>query len=187
MICSVIIPTRKRPSRLLACVESVWKTVKDRAQVEIIVRMSRDDEASQKVIPKLTELGCLVIVGQVLDRYDLHNQAIDEAVAKSSGQWTFGLPDDSVILGPCDWVAQLAGTPAKTFVIPGIHENGGSCYAHDAACGVFAAPVRCWEPYVGLPVPLPPDTGIRMALLGNGWKYNWFEGLTYHHFNEPHV
>jgi hypothetical protein len=91
------------------------------------------------------------------------------------------------LLGPCDWVFQLACTPPKTFVIPAIHENGGSCYAHDLGCGVFAAPTRCWEPYVGLPVPMPPDTGIREALLGNGWRAAWFEGLTYHHFNEAHV
>lgn len=187
-VVSIAIPTRKRPKPLMAAVRSVWATVKKRDNAEVIVRCSNDDEATIKLVPELHELGCKVIVGDVLKGYQNHCAVLDEAFANATGNWVCGPSDDSELLDSGNWIAQLEKLPLSGVIaLPEIHQLGSSTYRQDMACPLLIIPRDCWKKLGEEIIPYPADTGLFRLLRGAKWRTEFLKGLTWHHHNLPHV
>lgn len=92
-ICSILIPSRNRPQALQAAIDSFLATAADPSQVEIIVRVHDDDEATLEWAKNRAK-GIRVIVGDTDDGYGSLSEFVNCMAAVSKGDWIWPAADD---------------------------------------------------------------------------------------------
>jgi hypothetical protein len=97
---SVLLPSRRRPEKLLRCVTSLGS----HPNVEIIVGLDNDDATHPDAARALRErFGIEAIVGP---RAKTLGALVNDLAARSAGKYLFFLGDDNVIGSP-DWPARI--------------------------------------------------------------------------------
>jgi hypothetical protein len=117
-LCSVLIPSRARPERLLAAIRSVWST----PDVEVLVRLDSDDltattpdlTTNHTLIDELEAIGVRVLVGERKSGYDSLIHFYAELSAIATAPWIWIMNDDAHIANAVD-VVDVDVTPTVPF------------------------------------------------------------------------
>lgn len=139
MLCSVLIPSRKRFDQLLKCIESVYQSadMEDMtAQFEVIVRFHKSDLEARDRITELDQFSEIdAIWGEDHNGYQSLGQFWYELVQVAQGDWVWHINDDMTIatLSDCKWNIELSKVPdMKHLVQPQWHNLNTSHYGNDA-------------------------------------------------------
>ncbi len=96
---SVLIPSRKRPEKLLRAIDSLKDQT--RRRLEIIVGLD-DDDPTARQLPPIE--GVQYVIGP---RPRTLGSLLNTLAAQSTGQWLMGLADEYVITCESDWIAEV--------------------------------------------------------------------------------
>ena len=185
MLCSVLIPTRRRVSGLTRAIASLCQTA-DPANFDVRLRVDDDDGQTLAALSTLTALyrNLFVSIGPRENGYTSLGKFITELAAQSQAAWVTMLDDDVTLEGK-GWDTQLAALPltgmlaAPEFYHLGPSRYGsGSCAGPSYVTGWFA-PNGCWLPEtIGVPV----DAWMQSTLVRQrGWRVATLAGITYNH------
>ena len=182
MICSILIPSRKRVERLKACIASFFSTASG-SDWDIRIRLDDDDRESLKALPELQE-HCFnriaVSVGERLG-WDRIEEYYLELSGSTTARWIWFFNDDAVVEGSA-WDNKLAAVPAKGFIVqPEIHRLGGSSYPRDPRAPFVIVPNRVWEEFGLTQIPHPNDVALPALLREHGWQTAFLPGIGIHH------
>ena len=116
---SILIPTFRRPKLLLRAVHSAFALAAEPDNIEVIVRVSHNDETGLDLIGKIPQHNTRVILGPQLNGYmDLH-RLTTECAALSTGAWLMAFNDDAYF-DSRDWDLILPNPEGKRLVFPKI-------------------------------------------------------------------
>lgn len=181
MICSVLIPTRKRVDRLIECINSIRET-SNIYEVEILLRIDDDDTETISVFHSLRDPNCICIIrprGKLgyFSNADYYNELADI----SKGDWIWIMNDDITVLG-AGWDEQLKSIPTEGFIVHAeFHKLNNSLYVNDADGVAPIVPRGCWAKLGYDKIPYPPDAALNQMCRNNGWVSKFLTGITVHH------
>lgn len=180
MLCSVLIPSRKRTTKLMRCVRSIVESTPDK-NYEMLFRFDSDDLESIALGPELLQVAnnAQIFIGPRLGyaALDLGYYSGLEERAQADFVWIVG--DDMVAEG--DWMIELRKVPKTGYIVqPATSTLGESTYprAHAQAFPIF--PRFCWKQFAN-EFPRPFDTAGDALLKRHGWQTWFLEGVTLHH------
>lgn len=176
---SILIPSRKRFSKLIACITSIVAATKE-DDYEILLRLDDDDADTLKHVHLLPNRPHLRIeVGPREQGYGSISKFVEEMERAAYGTWIWQGNDDMRVYG--DWLTELKKVPTSGYIVqPEISRLGGSTY-HMAEGQAFPiVPRLCWKKYQPT-FPACFDTDIDRLLRGNGWKTWFLKGVTFWH------
>jgi hypothetical protein len=183
MICSAIIPTRKRLPRLLVTLDSLVATANDPSQIEAVLRVDDDDEETKTQFPKDKYPWVKMVIGSRYEGYNSMGKFVTEASREASGKWSLLIDDDSWLVGK-GWDSQLSQLPTDGWVaMAEYYHLGGSNYINTQGCpvGLFF-PTRFWERFGIQEIPCPADEAMRsLAVDCHKWQVKFLVGITYRH------
>ena len=184
LICSVLIPSRARPRRLLASVASLLET-SDPGSAEILVRIDDDDAASLAIVPDLEEIGVRVSVGARGRGYEQLACFYDDLARLAEAPWIWVMNDDARVVGR-GWNRLLRALPLDGRVAQAeIYQLGMSRYRHCEGNAFPIVPTRAWQ-RIGHPVAQGPiDTWIDQISRGAGWSTAFLDGVEVVHDRDP--
>jgi glycosyltransferase involved in cell wall biosynthesis len=180
MLCSILIPSRGRPWRLIECINSIKAC--STGEVEILIAADEDDVetlavavAERKLSPNL-HVFALEHGNGWLDNHLRFTHLAEQA----KGAWAWMFNDDCTLTG--DWCAALQEIPMEGFIVhPEYHQLNQSVYQHDATSGFPCVPNRCWERF-GFKTQLhPTDKFLNDVCRDRGWKTAFLKGVTVRH------
>jgi hypothetical protein len=97
MLCSILIPSRKRFNLLLRSIKSIIASAKGK-DFEIIVRLHNDDYESLGRQGELGRFGMVrVIGGETLNGYASLNEFFNELEPEAKGDWRWHINDDMTV------------------------------------------------------------------------------------------
>lgn len=189
MLCSVLIPSRKRFDKLLKCIESVYAHAASSelfSGFEIIVRFHKSDSEARERCVELDRFEELsAIWGEDLAGYHSLGTFYHELIEVASGKWCWHLNDDMVVMSTAGfkWNEMLYQVKESAALVqPEIHQLNNSVYVFDKAGPApihprNAALCRMLEK-CGPAV----DAGIYHELaVVRGWPVKFLEGIGVHH------
>lgn len=180
---TIMIPTRKRPSRLLRTIHTLYETATD-DKFNVIIRADDDDEITPRIAHPLLKYPRLEMkYGPRLGYHmlDAGYYAGMEEAAQTHWVWIAG--DDMLVEG--DWMGEMKKVPLHGYIVqPEFSRLGHSIYerAEGQAFPIF--PKHCWKPY-SEKFPVPFDTAGSDLLLAHGWETWFLEGVTMWHDRPP--
>lgn len=180
MICSCLVPSRKRYDRLKALVESIRLHAEgvEGEDYEILCRSDEDDPITENTCLHLN-VHCLV--GSRYGGWKDNNRMFGELAEIAKGYWIWILNDDMIVQGT-GWDTKLSEAPkANTIVQPSVHRLGGSSYPKDDAGPAPIVPNKCWLEWGMKEIPQPSDTMFAMNARKRGWRTHFLEGITIWH------
>lgn len=193
ILCTIIIPSRGHPEKLLLSVDAFYRNSKDARRVEVLVRADDDDPATIAAIPQVEAIheNTKVHVGPRHDGYLSIGRHVSELSALSRGQWVSQMDDDMTLDGD-GWDNLLAEVPldGKLVVHPEFYWLGKSRYG-SGSCGVVApfVPNGCWRQYGIETLASPVDQDLHdLLVVKHGWGGFLLKGITCNHShwnNEP--
>lgn len=184
-ICSILIPTRKRPVALMDCLQSIHDSVDDLRKVEICVRYDQDDDETHVIRARNFPFVRHWVRGPRFNGYYSLNKFYTELAMASKGRWVFLLNDDCQIFG--DWIDDLAKVQTTGFIVhPQRYQVGDSMYEKPSITTCPIVPNYSWHS-VGLnEIPAVTDAHLVEFMQNvNGWKPTWLPGLHLKHARYP--
>lgn len=128
ILCSICIPSRKRPEGLRLCIEQIAACTSKPDRVEFIVRADEDDIETISFLDDTFEIhGCLIepIIGPRLqcDYADMVSNLLMECIAVARGRWIWIMNDDAGVMPQSrGWDEKLAHVePYRTLVSPEVN------------------------------------------------------------------
>jgi len=192
VLCSVLIPTRKRPARLAETVNSIVATAADPSRLEILLRVDNDDDDTLKFHGQLIGLGFRhrmrigVTVGARGNGYaDLHLY-YDALARVAQGRWIHVMNDDARIVSDgrhLPWDVQLAALASSGIIVqPEIYGLNASGYRHCEGGAFPWVPNQSWRQFGHEHIGSPVDTWLDQVLhVCGGWKTHFLAGVTVQH------
>jgi glycosyltransferase involved in cell wall biosynthesis len=144
---SIVLPSRKRPKELTACIDSIYDNARDRSSFEVIVRVDDDDNVTAKIIPALEKRGVRVITGKRGRGYIEMVNFVDDATQVANTDWIWQLNDDGKI-DSANWDDKMRECTKQfpdAILVPEIHRLGGSVYKNDKECPFMAYRKQLWD------------------------------------------
>lgn len=176
--CAVLIPSRARPDRLKKTLDSVFATVNDVANIEVILRFDDDDKATLDCLEDFKKYPeTQIIIGPRKAGWATLNLFYEEMAAVAKSTWIWVMNDDAFFEGK-DWDLKLAEVPTTGFLVqPELYQLGFSKY-YDVEGGAFPVmPNLCWKQWVEI-IPDPIDIKIDELLrIQNGWQSYFLKGI----------
>lgn len=177
MLASFLLPTRKRPEKLLRAVRSIFDSAWDKTNAEVCIRMHSDDTETIAMIPRLLAMGQVRIhVGKPRD-YQPQGVLYDEALAVANGNWVTWFNDDCVIFGR-GWDPVLHDAGERAIALWEYHKLGGSLYHFDKGCPFFFMPRDSWG---DTKFRERGDTTLWQWYKDQAWEVKWLLGMTCFH------
>lgn len=184
MLCSILIPTRGRPQRLLKTLESIRETTVNRTEVETVVRYDYDDEETIAAVGEFWKFPNTRCIGGPRPERgwaDL-NKVYDElAHYAPAAAWLWIMNDDAWFErhgdGP-SWDQQLRDIPIPGFIVQPEHSQLGFSKYVNVEGGPFPlVPNGCWKPeWSGFADPI--DVKLDELLRGQrGWQTHFLQGF----------
>lgn len=184
MLCSAIIPTRRRVERLRKTIGSLKQTASRPQDIEVVVRVDSDDSQTIAQIPALDNgLGVKAVIGPRLSGYRSMGQFVTEAVDVAAGKWVFLIDDDAWLEGQ-GWDDQLRSVPMSGYIAQAEFYHLGESRYGSGSCGPVGmfVPNKCWEPLGYQAMASPVDQFWHDLLVKmNGWQTVLLRGITYRH------
>jgi hypothetical protein len=184
-LCSILIPSRKRPAALLKAIRSIRHTVKDQRRISIAVRYDNDDDETAQFRVANPKAADAWICGPRLNGYFSLNKFYTELALISPAKWVWLFNDDCQIEG--DWIDDLARIPiGGAMVHPIRYQIGESMYVQHAPTTCPIVPNQCWKHFGMSEVPGVTDVHLSELLINiHGWKNEWLPGLHLIHERYP--
>lgn len=186
MICSVLIPSRGRPDRLVKAIDSLYKSVSDPDQIEIILKLDNDDLENVPFSFFKNLKYSKIIISDRRKGYDSLGDFYQEMSDVALGDWVWIYNDDVTIefseTGK-RWDEQLKEFPLSGIIL---HPECFRIYNQvhfDYVGGPFpVVPTNCWKKF-GHPIPSlePIDHWMHYMLLDDGWITKFIKGISLHH------
>lgn len=187
ILCSILLPTRKRPEMLLECISSIVVSASGNHEFEIIVRIHRDDHRTVMIIPKLlTMANVKIVVGYPHNGYADLSKFYDDAAGVANGKFIWVMNDDVTVSGK-PWDEALIAAPVDHLIMPEIHRLGFSKYTKDMHTPFMFMPNKCWERYGVRKFNTPFDNGLWTLLRENNWPTYFLPGVVVHHDREEDI
>lgn len=148
MICTVLLPTRKRPARLRECIDSLVRHGSPE-RFDIRLAVDTDDIETQDCLPDLMK-DYPNVKAMISDRgrgvHDLYLKFTSLADS-SSAPWVWTMGDDVTISGS-NWTDTLDQFPTDGVLLqPEIHQLGHSIYRNDPGGGFPMVPNQFWKKF----------------------------------------
>ena len=176
--CAVLIPSRARPDRLHKTMQSIFASVKDVNNIEVILRFDDDDSDTILRLEEFQQYPeTTVMIGPRKTGWASLNLFYEEMAAVAKSKWIWIMNDDAVFEGN-DWDEKLAQVPTEGYLVqPEIYQLGRSRY-QNAHGGAFPCmPNLCWKKWIEI-IPDPIDTKIDEILrVENGWQSHFLSGI----------
>lgn len=176
--CAILIPSRARPDRLHKTMTSIFNTVKNPENIEVMLRFDDDDIISIERMDEFKKYpSTTVLIGSRQKGWLSLNLFYEEMAAVANSHWVWIMNDDAIFEGN-DWDEQLAQIPTEGFLVqPELYQLGFSKY-YNAEGGAFPCmPNLCWKKWVEI-IPDPIDTEIdKLLRVQNGWKSHFLPGI----------
>jgi hypothetical protein len=186
VLCAVLIPSRARPERLVKTLISIRDTVAAADQVETLIRIDDDDQASLAIKDELARRfkHTRVVVGPRETGYTSLAKFYTQLADASQAAWIFNLNDDATFQGH-GWDLQLAALPTTGVIVqPEWITSGsvrGSVYRNVEGGPFPCVPNGCWRPDFAVMLE-PQDTWLDDELRKRrGWSTRFLKGLYVHH------
>ena len=176
-LCSVLIPSRGRPERLIKAIDSVFATADDPEQIEVSLRFDDDDQVSLDRMAEFRSYNIWVYIGPRKNGYYSLDEFYTHMAEQTDADWVWLMNDDAVIEGD-GWDTQLAEIPTDGVIVqPELYQLGFSKYwTHEG--GAFPIfPNRCWRKFGLQQMPHPVDTEMDKLLRSNGWTTQFLKGV----------
>ncbi len=184
---SILMPTRNPAEGFLKALRSIKSTASDFSQIEVLLRIDRDDIARFELALKLAnEFNIKIVVGERGSGYVNMGQFIDELVAIATGKWCWLFDDDAWVEGK-GWQEWIAAQPCSIHgpaINAQYYKLGHSIYPNGPKGGP-----------VGLIVPTdfcktlshrnPVDEQWLSVIMARGWSIRQIPGITYCHDGRP--
>lgn len=186
LVCSVLIPSRARPDRLMKTIQSLHGTAQP-SRFEILLRFDDDDLETLKRRHEAEEYrNVRVIVGKRQDGYARLNHFYAELADIARSPWVWIMNDDVVVKG-ARWEAKLAEVPTEGFIVqPEHYQLGGSLYSGCEGTAFPIVPNGIWKRFGWAVMDNPVDTRLDDLLRKeNGWKTHFLDGITVVHDRDP--
>lgn len=181
---SVLLPTRKRPERLLKCIKSIINSASGQNEFEIIVRIHRDDERSISLIPLLITLANIkIVIGYPFSGYGDLSRFYQDAAGIANGRWIWVMNDDVIISGT-SWDIEVEKYAPDKILMPSTHKLGEATYFNDQHNPFMFLPNKCWEQYGMKYFATPFDCGLWNLMREHGWRTEYLAGVCVHHQRE---
>lgn len=176
---SIILPSRKRPHRLLNSLDSLYATANNPEDLEVVIRFDDDDPESLEVMPVLRSMGAKVLVGSRYKGYASLHVFTNECAEECVGKWFFLWGDDAIMTTK-GWDDVIRATKYKLCIIkfndkflPG--PGGFSC---------FPIIPRLWFEILGhVSLQSACDVWIEEARRVAGLTQWWHPEIRIKHFN----
>ena len=185
ILCSVLIPTRARPARLVETMHSILDTMRDPARVEFCLRIDDDDLVTHYsmdgILAAHTNIGFRIAprVG-----YDHMGAMAQDCVNLAQGRWCWLVDDDATVEGTGFWDEQLAAiSPEHNVAQCEFYHLCQSKYP-SGSCGPVGmiVPRNSWVGHADLATAGVADDFFRDTLVGKlGFHVNLLKGMTYRH------
>lgn len=177
MICAILIPSRSRPERLLKTLKSIFETVADKNNIEVLLRFDDDDKETLSRIEEFRNDRTRTFIGKRGEGWSGLNTFYTEMAAYTEAKWLWIMNDDAYITG-YGWDEILKEIPTTGFLVqPELYQLGFSKY-YDVEGGAFPViPHHSWEPHwEGFidPIDIRIDELLRIQL---GWKSHFLKGI----------
>jgi len=185
MICSCVLPSRKRPRELKGLLDSIWSTVTNKDNIEVIIRLHDDDWESVTMAGSFMMHNTTVIIGPGSSQYSDHGKLFDDACRLAKGDWIFSMMDDAVLTGN-GWDEQLKAMPTDVVCAPEGLKNGGSYY-HRPDHAQTPIVHKSFKLFGHGVLQFPHDTWIWSLRHERGWQQRFLTGLTYNHLCMAHT
>lgn len=187
MLCSILIPSRGRPEKLMNTIQS-FREQAEGNNFEFWIRFDDDDAPSLTLLPSLeAQANVHVLVGPRGRGYaDINGIMYRDLERAANGDWMWIMNDDAVIEGE-GWDTILDCVPQSGFIVqPELHKLGGSTYHKDHGSGFPCYPRLCWKT-LGMPeYPDPCDAILPPFLHSKGWHTYFLPDVAiWHQRNKP--
>lgn len=186
--CSVLIPTRGRPEAVLKAIASVRQSASP-DEVDIWLRLDRDDNISLNALPKLLD-EAHVVMGHRRGGYYNLNIFYTELADHSNAPYVWLFNDDCTIKG--DWIGELrfwiddhAKRKEHVKFEPGIYQVGKSEYTNHTPTTCPIIPNGCWRQFGLDTVPAVTDVQTHELLTFNGYQTVFLPKLRLIHERYP--
>jgi hypothetical protein len=184
MICSILMPTRGRPDRLEKAIDSLYNSVSDLDQIEIILKLDNDDLQSFTGLKNLKH--SKIIVGPRKNGYDSLGDFYQEMADLAVGKWVWIFNDDVTIefsKTEKSWEQQLLEFSSDGIIIhPECFTIYNQVNMHYVGGPFPFVPTNCWKKF-NHPIPNsePIDHWLHYMLLDAGWETKFIKGMIIHH------
>jgi hypothetical protein len=174
-----MIPTRKRPDKLVATLAQLQESASCKAY-EVLVRIDDDDIETIALIQRIESFrNVTATIGPRLGYAELDSGYFAGMEVRAKSPWVWIGGDDMLVYG--DWFGELAKVPMTGYIVqPQMSRLGGSCYPFAEAQAFPIFPRYCWKKYVN-EFPRPFDTAGSDMLISHGWKTWFLPGVTMWH------
>lgn len=183
MLCSILIPSRRRFERLKKCIQSFQDLAHNKTCFEFLVRFHNDDAESISRISELSPFGNVrVVVSHKTGYSDVHHSYTELALLSKS-RWLWLMNDDCVIEGD-NWDKALNSHNhrKRSVVQPEFHKLGGSTYPKDTYCPFMVLPNHRWMVGGIRGFGAPADTATLDWLINkHSWTVDFLTGVTIWH------
>lgn len=106
MLCTVMVPTRKRVEHLNKMLYTLFSSVSDPNCIEAIMRVDEDDIETQDYLKDKLNNNIKIIVGPRYNGYVELNRFYNEIAEEAKGTWLF-LSNDDLYFNKTDWDLEL--------------------------------------------------------------------------------
>ena len=184
-LCTFLLPSRRRPARLVESIASIESTT-GRDAYRIHVRTESDDIETQRVAAQLLREGRIDLTLDQPPRGYAYIHDAWAALLPVVTPWMWVWSDDTLLHG--NWVAALAPQPligvichAETIT------NNRSVYRHVSGGPFPVVPGNTLEVLGLTSFPAPIDVGLDQDLRAKGWATRFLSGVTVEHNRLEHL
>jgi GT2 family glycosyltransferase len=179
MICAVLIPSRARPTRLHRTLTSIFETVSNKDNIEILLRFDDDDQETLSELDKFKSYpNTKITIGPRKNGWNSVNEFYSEMANETTAPWISIMNDDAVFEGK-DWDVSLNTFPRRGIIVqPELYQLGMSKYFNIEGGAFPFVPNGCWKQFGYEIIPDPVDTQLDCILrIDNGWKTEFLVGF----------
>lgn len=186
LICSFMIPSRKRRAKLNACLETIHNTAATR-DFECLVRLDHDDTESIKTVTKWSGRDTVKFSYGPRNPYGELYKTQHPLAELARGQWLWVFNDDfEILVDEKRWDDVLREVPTTGYYCqPERHRLNNSTYEKDRRSCAPCVPKGSWN-LVNIKFGSQCDYAVPDALDKIGWKPWFLKGVTiFHNRNTP--
>ncbi len=182
---SILMPTRGPHDGLIKALRSIKSTASDFSQIEILLRIDRDDDKRLELFPKLaSEFGAVAAIGDRGRGYVDMGKFVDELVSVAKGRWCWLFDDDAWVQGKT-WQQQIEESVVDPVNGPAFtsekYQLGASLYPGCGPVGLIVPTEFCKT----IEHKNPVDDQWLNIIRSKGWTIKVLKGITYCHDGRP--
>jgi len=177
---SVALPSRKRIDLLKRTINSLFDLADRPDEIEICLRLHRDDTETLKELPWiLSRKQVRVVIGDAMRGIKDCGHFWNDAYRICRGKWVWQFQDDAVVETK-GWDIAIAEFPFHAILLPETSKLGLSTYKNDQSCPFIATPNGSWESVGITEFEYAIDDQFFKAYHGAGWITHFIPVTVWH-------